>query len=597
MPAESTTPIFGPAKTLEEQIERLELVFHNTNDSIVSINKDSKIVAVNKRTLETFGYESMSELVGERVEILMNETHSPHHARYIMDYIQGKRGNVVNNLRRLWARRKNGSVFPVDIHVADYRFGDELYFVAFLREMSNVSEFEDRVHLSLYYDQLTSLPNKEALSISLETALRAAESNRMRFLLMEMGIDQMRAINTTFGMEDGNNVIRLVGKRLEHALTPCDFFGRGNGDRFSALFEIRPGHSAAELAESIQDRIQDALSDPFEFGAARASITLTTGGVEVPMLTTTASTALRFADMAYFEAKASHRGEVYLLTEADVARVLQTASLVHKIRDALQMQEFFPVFQPKIDLATGRFAAAETLIRWRTEAGEMIPPSLFIPVAENADLIEGIGRFIFLESCAAIQEWKSDPILSQVKLAVNISPKQLDRENFVDFVERTLGSFDIPASALEFEITETTIANNPVKTLAAIEKLSELGISTSIDDFGTGHSSLSMLREVKASRAKVDRSFLTGVPEDEKSNLLLRNIINLMRDMDLAVTVEGVETEEVANYLRNLRCSEAQGFFFAKPMEKADFETFVQEHATTHKCAEQDEKADATAAR
>ncbi|MDW3204148.1 MAG: EAL domain-containing protein [Alphaproteobacteria bacterium] len=560
-----------------EDLQRLEAIFLNTHDSIITIDSNSTIVAINSVTLDIFGYEQEAELIGQPIEVLMNDVHASRHHRYIADEVSGARRGTLGKLRRIRARKRDGTIFPVDIHIADYEFEGQRFFVGCIRDMSQVQEHEDRVHKSLFYDQLTGLPNRETLDRSLASILDPSVRESSRFLMMEIGIDQMRAINTTFGMGDGNTVIRLVGQRLEQALVPCEFFGRGNGDRFTALFEIPASKTADTVALDTFRKMQRALSAPFEFGGARVSISVTAGGLEIPLLATDPSLAVRYADMAYYEAKNLHRGEVYLLTPDDVARVMQTSALVHQIREALQMQEFFPVFQPKIDLETGRCSAAECLIRWRTQEGNMISPALFIPVAESADLIEGIGRFIFLESCAAVQEWKADPVLSQVKLAVNISPKQLERDNFVEFVRRSLETFDIPASSLEFEITETTLANNPKITFAAVEELSRMGICIAIDDFGTGQSSLGMLREVCASRAKVDRAFLAGVPEDEKSNRMLRNIVNLMRDMNLAVTVEGIETREVAEYVRTLRCSEGQGFYFAKPMDKVDFEDFVRD--------------------
>ncbi len=560
-----------------EHVQRLEAIYLNTHDSIITYDSTSTIVSINRITLEMFGYDNEAELIGMPFETLVNDTVATRHQRNLGEQIAGTRDNVLGKLRRIRAKKRDGTVFPVDIHIADYDFGGERYFVGCVRDMSQAQEHEDRVHKSLFYDQLTGLPNRETLDRSLASVLDPAVRSTARFLMMEIGIDQMRAINTTFGMDDGNSVIRLVGQRLEQALLPCEFFGRGNGDRFTALFEIPHSKTADTVALETFQKMQRALSAPFEFGGARVSISVTAGGLEIPLLATDPGLAIRYADMAYYEAKSLHRGDVYLLTPDDVARVMQTSALVHQIREALQMQEFFPVFQPKIDLETGRCSAAECLIRWRTQEGNMISPALFIPVAESADLIEGIGRFIFLESCAAVQEWKADPLLSQVKLAVNISPKQLERDNFVDFVRRSLDTFDIPASSLEFEITETTLANNPKVTFAAVEELSRMGICIAIDDFGTGQSSLGMLRDVCASRAKVDRAFLAGVPEDEKSNRMLRNIVNLMRDMNLAVTVEGIETKEVAEYVRTLRCSEGQGFYFAKPMEKVDFEDFVRD--------------------
>lgn len=564
---------------LGHQLSRLEAIFHNSHDAIVTMDSGSKIVSINRTTLDVFGYDSEAELIGQPIEVLMNRNHSDRHHLYVEAHLAGRRSYIINNLRRIHARRKDGTLFPVDIHVTDYELDGERFFVGAVRDMSTVQQHEEQVHRSLFYDQLTGLPNRETLMRNLRTILAPdgpLGTGGHRFLLMELGIDQMRAINTTFGMEDGNTVIRMVGQHLERAMAPCEYFGRGSGDRFTALFEIPTNSTADTLAREAHSAMNRALAEPFEFGSARVSISVTAGGMEIPLMAKDPDVAIRYADMAYHEAKNGHRGDIYLLTPEDVAREMKTSALVHQLREALQRQEFFPVFQPKIDLESGACKGAECLIRWRTGEGELIPPGLFIPVAERADLIEGIGRFIFLEACAAIQEWQKDPALSRVKIAVNISPKQMERDNFVEFVRRSLATFEIPASALEFEITETTLANNPEDTFATVDALNAMGVSISIDDFGTGHSSLGMLRDVHASRAKVDRAFLEGVPHDEKSNKLLRNIVNLMRDMDMVVTVEGIETEDVADFVRTLRCSEAQGYFFARPMEKADFESFVR---------------------
>jgi len=569
------TLLFGPDAVLKDQLEQMVAIFQNSLEATLTADADLRITACNQAALALFGYEDVGELVGRDMSILMNDIHADRHQSRMDGPGTVVATDLLGELRRIHAKKRDGQLFPVDIHISSHIMSGKRCFVASLRDMSESQDTESQIHRSLFYDQLTGLPNRETLMRSLDAILSDRIAGDARFLLLEIGIDQMRAINSTFGMEDGNTVIKLVGQRLSHALVPCEFFGRGSGDRFSGLFEIPKGGTAIKLAKSIESQLQKALADPFEFNQARVAISVTAGGLEIPLLATESAMATRYADMAYYEAKSGHRGAVYLLTQDDVARVLKTSAMVHQIREALQRQEFFPVFQPKINLSDNSCTAAECLIRWRTENGTMIPPGLFIPVAESADLIEGIGRFIFLEACAAVQEWKSDPVLSRVKLAVNISPKQLERENFVDFVRRSLETFEIPASSLEFEITETTLVNNPKVTFATVAVLREMGISIAIDDFGTGQSSLALLRDVVANRAKVDRAFLDGVPGDEKSNRLLRNIINLMCDMDLEVTVEGVETLAVASYLKTLPCAEAQGYFFARPQEKADFERFV----------------------
>lgn len=552
-----------------------------TANAVVITDDRGEIVSVNAAAMALVGAVSDGDLLGRSVDILLGRFQG------LTD--KGTAGKpsargfnmLCEKAQPLKFVKSDDAVASVEVSVCDSVLSGKKYCVATIRDMTESLEIERKVKESLYVDRLTGFPNKEALQLRLEKLLDPGNHLAAHFLMLEIGLDQMRMINTTYGSEAGNMLIQEVGTRLSETLRPYVFFGRGSADRFQALVEINGDDTAETLFRRLSNGISDAISGPFEVNTARVAVSLTTGGIEIPRLATDSGHALRYADMALYEAKQNHRGDAYLLTGEDVARVRELSSMVHKIREALQKQQFFPVFQPKIDMETGVCTSAECLIRWRTETGKLIPPGLFIPIAESVDLIEGIGRFIFLESCAALKEWSTDPDLKHVKLAVNLSPKQLERDNFISFVERTLDTFDIPASSLEFEITETTLANNPDVTFDRVRELTTMGVSVSIDDFGTGQSSLGMLRDVGATRAKVDRAFLQGVPEDYRANRLLGNIINLMRDMNLPVTVEGIETKEVADFVKTLRCSEGQGYYFAKPMEKADFEAFVR-HADHH---------------
>ena len=569
--------VSGGATTLADEIKRLSGLFSQSHDAVIAIDDAQHIVFANQMAVSMFGWQTEGDLIDKPVRTIL-----PGKNAWLSGFDKGKDSDVdpsdsrSSHLSQVVACRADGAHFNIYLRAAEHPVQGNLIHYLFLRDLSLPHDLNLAADNSVYYDQLTGLPKREALIHCLNTIYTQYVAQDRRFLMMEIGIDQMRAINSTFGMEDGNSIIRLVGDRLAKLMCKWEFFGRGSGDRFSALVEIPPGETAAIQVLEVQKVIAAAFEDPFEFGNARVAISATAGGLEIPLMADEPGMAIRYADMAYYEAKNWHRGEVYLLTEEVVSRVLETSAMVHQIREAVQRHEFYPVFQPKMSLPDETCMAAECLIRWRKADGTMVPPGQFIPVAESADLIEGIGRFIFLEACAAVQEWKSDPVLSKVKLAVNISPKQLERGNFVDFVRRSLETFDIAPSSLEFEITETTLTRNPKVAFAAVAALQKMGISIAIDDFGTGNSSLGMLRDVMATRAKVDRSFLIGVPYDDKSNRLLSNIINLMRDMNLQVTVEGIETSEVAEYVKSLPCAEAQGYFYARPLEKPAFEEFVQ---------------------
>ena len=550
-----------------------EAIFHNSHDGIICIDGTSTIIFVNEAVVDMFGYANEMDLVGQSVEMLMNAHQGAQHGSYVTRHMAGEDVPIMNRLRRLRARHASGHLFPVDIHVVQVEAEGAPYYVGFLRDMSEIEAKEHELHRLLYYDTLTGLPNTKSVERFLDEFFATAQDDRLMMALM--GIDHMRSVNFTFGFEVGDAVFKAVGERLRRAASNAVFFGRLEGDQFVAFFDL-DGADARELAQSIDDRITEALSYPVEADQARVTVSITAGFIPIPDLAETTPLVLKHAEMIYGEAKRKQRGGHMVLTEGKLRDLSETAALTHRIRDALQLQEFFVVVQPKVDLTTGRCTAGECLIRWRQADGTFVPPAHFIPVAENADLINNIGQFVYSEACGFLKRWQADPVESQWRLAVNLSPRQLEKPAFTQSVTKVLYLLGVSARQLEFEVTETALANSPASAIAVLEELREIGFEIGLDDFGTGYSSLSALRFLPIDRVKVDRSFLKDFETERRSYDLVRNTIALAKDLGLKVTVEGVETEETAHKLSLLGVDEAQGYYYSRPVSLAEFEAFAR---------------------
>ena len=559
---------------LVRQVIANEAIFHNAHDGIICIDRHSRIVFVNRAICAMFGYADGAALMGQPVEILMNDHQAAHHGSYVRRHLAGEPVPIMNRLRRLRARHADGHLFPVDIHVAQVRIEDEPFYVAFMRDMSDVVAQEQEVHRLLYYDSLTGLPNLRSAEQYLDGYFQAGQQDSL--LMAVLDIDHMRLIISTFGFEIADGVFKAVGVRLREALRDAPFFGRLTGDQYTALFEGVDPAAAHETAAAVHGRISEALSYPVDAGTARVTVSVTAGFVTVPDLAATTSLALKHGDMALAEAKRRNRGGFLLLTADKLSELSENATLAHQMRDALQMHEFFVVIQPKIDLKTGMCTAGECLIRWRRQDGSFVPPDRFIPIAEQADLISNIGQFVYREACGFLRQWRRNGNCAGCKLAVNLSPKQLEQPGFVDAALEALALLEVPASSLEFEVMETALAASPDSAIAMLQDLRAAGFEIALDDFGTGYSSLAALRFLPIDRVKLDRSFLRDFESNNESFAVVKHTIALARDLGLKVTVEGVETEITASALSLLGVDEAQGYFYSKPLPVPEFELFTR---------------------
>jgi diguanylate cyclase (GGDEF)-like protein len=406
------------------------------------------------------------------------------------------------------------------------------------------------------HDALTDLPNRLMLRDSLEQAISRAKRGEL-VALHYIDLDHFKAVNDTLGHLVGDDLLKQVADRLRACVRDIDTVARLGGDEFAVIHTaLAEANDAALLAQQLRDSVRAPYSVDGHHVVVDASIGIALSpddGVTVEEL-------LKNADLAAYAAKASGRG-TFRFFEAEMDRRIKLRRVVElDLRHALSNGEFRLFYQPIVNLQTGEVTSLEALIRWQHPVRGLTPPGDFIPLAEELGLIVPIGEWVINRACADAATWAE-----HIKVAVNLSPIQLTGKGLLEVVMRALARSGLPASRLEFEITETVLMQNTATTLATLHQLRALGIHFSMDDFGTGYSSLSYLRSFPFNKIKIDRSFVKDITDEKSSFAIIKGVTSLAHSLNMITTVEGVETEEQLDRVRRLGCAEIQGYLLSPP--------------------------------
>lgn len=430
-----------------------------------------------------------------------------------------------------------------------------LFFAA--RSVSGSVSDKERFGELAFEDALTGLPNRRQFDLQLVKELSRAARHNTNVAIMYFDLDQFKAINDCYGHEAGDKAIITFGQRIRSVVRCEDVVARLSGDEFAVVATEVKSSRAVEL---IADRVFDVMSEPIEYNGKPIYANASIGAAVVKGGTVEAKEALRRADLALLQAKANGRNRLQVF-DPEMAEALRSRKILEAdVRQAAAKDDFFLAYQPLVSDNGNSLHGVEALIRWTHPTKGSISPAEFIPVAEDIGLINEIGDFVLRRACIDIGP------LDPIKLAVNVSPIQFRREDFVERVELILKETGFDPNRLELEITEGVFISNPDDTAETIRRLREIGVRIALDDFGTGYSSMSYLRDFRLDRIKIDRSFVDQMEDSDESRDLVAKMIELGGALGLSVTAEGVETEEQAKMLKASGCEELQGYLFSKPV-------------------------------
>jgi len=437
------------------------------------------------------------------------------------------------------------------------------------RDITEQAQNAETIKFMAFHDQLTGLYNRRALLRDLDLLLNSSESNNEEpFSLLSIDIDRFKQLNDSLGHFAGDQILIKIAERLSIDRTDDYKVYRQGGDEFIVLLKGNR-QSANQLAQQILNR----FAKSFYLDSHEYYISPSIGLSMYPLDGKDAETLIKNADEALFRVKEKGKAHYQFYRSDKTHSFANIVSLETQLRKALDRDEFILLYQPQVELRSGKIKSFEALIRWNSIEFGLVPPSEFIPLSEDTGLIIPIGNWVIEQACMQIKEW-NDLCGEEITIAINISAKQFQQRTLVSTIQKAIQTFQINPSLLEIEITEG-VMQDTAETAPILKSLKDLGISIAIDDFGTGYSSLSYLKSFPIDVLKVDQSFVRGIHNNEKDAAITTTIIHLANSLGMKVVAEGIEEEAQAKFLLNTNCHKGQGYFYSKPLSKMDIEQTI----------------------
>jgi len=546
--------------------QRFRELFRKTPVMMHSIDRQGRLLEVSDLWLETLGYERQ-EVIGRKLVHFFSHDSRQRAEESVLPYFF-QHGYVKDIAYQML--RKSGETVDVLISaVAEQdRSGRFLRSMAAIIDVTEKKRMEEAIERLAHYDPLTGQPNRLLLHDRLRQALAHAQREGCQVGVVFVDLDRFKWVNDTLGHAMGDKLLQISAQRLTEAVRDCDTVARVGGDEFVII--LQGLHTANEPA-IFATRFLQTLSQPTKLDGREFHGTTSIGIALYPQDGEDETTLLRNADIAMYAAKELGRNNFQFFSAEMNASATEKLELETRLRRAIENDHLFLAYQPQLSLHDGRIVGLEALLRWRDPEAGLIPPSRFIPVAEETGLIIPLGEWVLRNACSQAQAWKEAGI-APLRIAVNVSGLQFKRIDFVDMVEAVLDETGLDPGLLEIELTESIVMQNIRDAILTLADLKVRGIHLAIDDFGTGYSSLVYLKNFPFDRIKIAQEFVRAIPKDQDNKAIVEAIILMARSLNLSVIAEGVETQSQLEFLRARSCNDLQGYFFSPPVA-ADYWT------------------------
>ena len=556
-------------RALRDSEETYRSVFENAIFGIFRSRPDGTLLDVNPAMMKMLGYDSKDELLSKNLarDIYIDPAARE---RVMKGYEEGDR---VDGIETTW-KRKDGTVITTRLcgGMVSGESGEGRHFEVIVEDITERKAAEQRVQFLAYYDSLTELPNRTLARDRIAVAVANARRLKTKVAVFLIDIDHFKSINDSLGHTTGDLLLQRMGERLRATIREQDTVARLGGDEFLAVLNaVRGSDEIAGMA----DRVLRTIAGGFVIHDRPQATTCSIGISVFPDDGDEAETLIKNADTAMYVAKDSGRNTWQIFSGDMHTTVVERWQLQNSLPQALESDQLFVVYQPQVDIRTGRISGAEALVRWNHPEMGSIPPEKFIGLAENSGLILPLGEWVLRTACSQALNWQQEG-LPPLPVAVNVSAVQLRKQGFAELVEQVLKETRLPPECLDLELTESLLISNADKMLSVMRSLRSLGVKLTIDDFGTGYSSLSYLNKFPVQKLKIDRSFVQDLGTNRDSSAITTTIISLAKAINLTVLAEGVETESQLAYLRANGCDEVQGFYFGMPLEADVFTETLQ---------------------
>lgn len=541
---------------------RAQAIMQASLDAIVQMDSDGRITGWNHQAEKLFGW-SKSEVLGTPVhQRIIPPSYRDAHVNGLKSHIATGLGRKLNQPMEVEAIDRYGRQFPVELIVASLQGFGRIEFNAFIRDITQRRQHQNELEQIAHFDALTGLPNRVLLSDRLTQALLRCERERLLLSVVFIDLDGFKDVNDIYGHHMGDRVLQAVSRSLKSSLRQGDTLARIGGDEFVAiLIDLQSKESSIPAL----NRILDAAAEKIVIDDIKFCITASLGVTYYPTDLVDADMLLRHADQALYSAKQSGKNcyEFFDVASDDAASMRKRA--ITEVQKALIRHEFVLYYQPKVNMQTGYVYGVEALIRWKHPVRGILSPGEFLPLIENHPIEVSLGEWVIEEALNQITTWEHENF--HVCISVNIAATQLRHSNFLKHLtDQMYAHPEVSHHMLELEILETGELDNLQNVANLMHSCLELGVEFSIDDFGTGHSSLNYLRHLPASILKIDQSFVRNMLENSSDRAIVQGVIGLAKAFQREVIAEGVENVQIGTELLALGCHNGQGYGIAKPM-------------------------------
>lgn len=546
-------------KEMEKKQALLSSALEQTADSVVITDGYGVIEYVN-HGFETLSGYSRDEVIGKTPKLLKSNKHAPAFYKKLWHTI---------NLRQVFSdifvnRGKDGEIYFEEKTITPIvdKYGAITHFVATGKDISESIQTQERLNYLVHHDVLTELPNRMLFMDRLAQSIARAERSGLVIAVIFIDLDHFKNINDSFGHSFGDQVLISVAKRLKAAIRKGDTVGRLAGDEFAIVLD---DVSSELVVSTVVENIIASFNNAIDIGGQHFHVTPSVGVSFYPNDATEGELLLQYADLAMYQAKQNGRNSYYFYADDLRKQVEYRHYLETRLRNALERNELYLLYQPQRDERTGKITSVEALLRWEHPEMGVVLPLEFIPILEETGFINEVGEWVLQVACQQIREWV-DAGLEPIRIAVNISGRQIESGRLVGIVERLLKQYQLDPSWLELEVTESVLMNNEAKSGQVLNDLKDLGVRLALDDFGTGYSSLIYLKRFPIHTIKIDRAFVKDIGVCQDDELIIKGVIAMAKNLEMDVVAEGVETVGQITFLQQLGCEYLQGYAIGRPL-------------------------------
>lgn len=546
---------------LQDAEKRYRSIFENTVEGIFQSSEHGQYLRANPALAKIYGYNSPDELINQLNDIGKQLYVDQSRREQFVELMQSRQQST-NFESQVY--RRDGKIIWISENARTVRdeVGEFLYFEGTVEDITERKSYSEKIEYQATHDDLTGLPNRTLLKDRLQQAISNADRTSSQVAVVFVDLDKFKDVNDSMGHIAGDQLLITMGTRFASCLRDSDTVARPGGDEYVLILSNL--HNLQALSQTLE-RILVTAAKPYQIQQREFIVTCSMGVSLYPDDGKDCDTLLKNADTAMYEAKKVGKNNFQFFTKDLNAILIGRLELEYRLRQALKLDEFVLHYQPKVSMQTNEFTGVEALIRWHNPTQGLISPAKFIPIAEESNLIEHMGKWIIQTACkesAQMAKLTGRPF----PISVNVSARQFYHRQFVRSIESMLAKSGLHPSSLEIEITEGVLVEQTRQFINVLKNLKELGVKLAIDDFGTGYSSIGYLKHFPVDNLKIDQSFVRGLDKDSANQAILKAIVVLGHNLGLNVIAEGVETVAERDFLASIECDEMQGFLYSKPL-------------------------------